>query len=383
VSGAISGRRPEVGDGERAAVGFWRSPLGERIREFLGPFFGLVLVLVIFAGMLAVKDIADRRAASAPAAVEGQPPPVPTLSWSEAARSCEFEGLKAFVRVSNFKTVLTQTVIVAIGALGMTIVIVSAGIDLSAGSIVALTSVVGASLLERTQGTGTVVMLTVLTGAVLGAINGSLIAAFRMLPFIVTLGMMGVARGAAKWVGNNQTVSYPPEAPINRLMNLEELDRILPLPSGVWVAVALAVGLSLLLQRTVFGRHIFAIGSNEATARLCGIRVALNKVAIYALAGMFFGCAGLMQMARLGQGDPSGAVGLELDMIAAVVIGGASLSGGTGSVLGTMVGALVIQVLRNGSTLMAWPTFTQEIIIGAVIVLAVGLDQYRQRRAAR
>jgi ribose transport system permease protein len=350
-----------------AASSRWR-----RLREWLGPFFGLAFVVVIFAVMLALKDVSDQRTAG----TDGPP-----LSWSEAAKASKYEGLQAFLRVSNIKTVLTQTVIVAIGALGMTLVIVSAGIDLSAGSVVALTSVIGASLLERQWGTGSVVLMTVCAGAAVGLVSGGLIAAFRLMPFIVTLGMMGIARGAAKWVGNNQTVSYPPEAPVNQLMQVDEFDHLFPLPWGVWIAIALAVALSVLMQRTVFGRYVFAIGSNEATARLCGIRVPLQKVVIYALAGFFFGCAGLLQMARLTQGDPSGAVGLELDMIAAVVIGGASLSGGTGSVLGTMVGALVIQTLRNGSSMMAWPTFTQEIIIGAVIVLAVGLDQFRQRRA--
>src|SRR4030095_3189797 len=232
----------------------------------------------------------------------------------------------------------------------------------------------------RQWGTGAVVAVTLLSGTALGALNGSLIGFFRLLPFIVTLGMMGAARGAAKWVGNNQTVIYPPESSINQLMLIDHLDHFFPLPWGVWIAIMLAVALGVIMQRTVFGRYVFAIGSNEATARLCGLRVPMAQVFIYPLAGCFFASAGLMQMARLTQGDPSGAIGLELDMIAAVVIGGASLSGGTGSVLGSMIGALVIQTLRNGSSLMAWPTFTQEIIIGAVIVLAVGLDQYRQRK---
>jgi ribose transport system permease protein len=342
-----------------------------RWTRWLGPFFGLAFVTVIFAGMLGLKDVSDQRD-SGPAGAR--------LTWTEAARTCEFEGLRAFLRVSNIKTVLTQTVIVAIGALGMTIIIVSAGIDLSAGSVVALTSVIGATLLERHWGTGAVIVSTLGAGLAIGLLSGSLIALFRLMPFIVTLGMMGVARGVAKWVGNNQTVIYPPEASINQVMLIDDLDHFFPLPWGVWIAVGLALVLGVVMQRTVFGRYVFAIGSNEATARLCGIRVPLQKMVIYALAGFFFGCAGLMQMARLTQGDPSGAIGLELDMIAAVVIGGASLSGGTGSVLGSMVGALVIQTLRNGSSMMAWPTFTQEIIIGAVIVLAVGLDQYRQRK---
>jgi ribose transport system permease protein len=193
--------------------------------------------------------------------------------------------------------------------------------------------------------------------------------------------MMGVARGVAKWVGQNQTVNYPADVPINDLMKMEDLDHLFPLPPGIWVVGGLAVMMAVVMRQTVFGRRVFAIGSNEATARLCGIRVPWQKVLIYSLAGLFFGAAGLMQLTRLTQGDPSGAVGLELDIIAAVVIGGASLNGGTGSILGSMLGAVVIQTLRNGSSQMNWPTFTQEIIIGVVIILAVGLDRLRQRKA--
>jgi ribose transport system permease protein len=155
---------------------------------------------------------------------------------------------------------------------------------------------------------------------------------------------------------------------------------LLPLPPGVWIAIGLAVVISVVMRQTVFGRYVFAIGSNEATARLCGIRVPLQKVLIYALAGLLFGLAGVMQLSRLTQGDPTVAIGLELDMIAAVVIGGASLNGGTGSVLGSMIGALIMAVLRNGSNQMGWQNFTQEIIIGIVIIIAVGLDRLRQGR---
>ena len=158
--------------------------------------------------------------------------------------------------------------------------------------------------------------------------------------------MMRVARGAAKWLADNQTVNAP-ETPVNNIMGLVAPEQLFPLPTGVWIAVALAVVMAVVMRQTVFGRYIFAIGSNEATARLCGIRVQLHKVLIYSLAGLFFGLAGLMQLSRLTQGDPTVAIGLELDIIAAVVIGGASLSGGTGTILGSMIGALIMAVLRT------------------------------------
>ncbi len=287
-----------------------------------------------------------------------------------------------FLSGGNFKIILTQTVIVAIGALGMTLIIVSGGIDLSVGSVVAFTSVLAAKLVLMGLNPAAVVLVTVIAGGLIGSVNGCIIAGFRMMPFIVTLGMMGVVRGAAKWLGNNQTVN-PPRNPLNGLMALSRPQELLPLPVGVWVAAVLAGIMALVLRQTVFGRHIFALGSNEATARLCGIRVPLKKVLIYSLAGTFFGLSGLMQFSRLTQGDPSVAVGLELDIIAAVVIGGASLSGGTGSIVGSMIGALMMAVLRNGSNQMGMPTYMQEIIIGIVIVLAVGLDKWRQSRSAR
>ena len=361
----------------------WRITTPAQLRPILhhlGPFFGLVLVLGLFAALLALKDISDERARTA---TEDKVTGGQTATWSKAARTSPLEGLKAFVSVANTKTVLSQTVIVAIGALGMTMIIISGGIDLSVGSSVALTSVLGATLLVRGWSPMVVVLLTILAGGLVGLFNGAIISTLRMMPFIVTLGMMGMGRGLAKWVAGNQTVNVPPGSPVNNLMKMEDLDHFLPLPQGVWIALFLALAMMVVMRQTVFGRYIFAIGSNEATARLCGIRVPLQKVFIYSLAGLFFGCSGLMQMTRLTQGDPSGAVGLELDIIAAVVIGGASLSGGTGSILGSVIGALIIQVLRNGSSLMNWPTFTQEIIIGAVIILAVGLDKWRQSRQAR
>ncbi len=162
---------------------------------------------------------------------------------------------------------------------------------------------------------------------------------------------------------------------VNQFMAYESPRTFLPLPDGVWLALGLAVVMTVVLRSTVFGRYVFSIGSNEDTARLCGIRVNFNKVMIYGLAGVFFGLAGVMQFSRLTQGDPSVAIGLELQIIAAVVIGGASLSGGAGSIPGSVIGAFMMACLANGSSIKDWPNYMQEIIIGVVIILAVGMDK--------
>lgn len=282
-----------------------------------------------------------------------------------------------FLTGANFKIILTQTVIVAIGTLGMTLIIISGGIDLSVGSVVALASVVIATAQLKGCSPWVAAAVGIATGAVVGLINGLVIGGLRMMPFIVTLGMMGVARGTAKWLSGNQTVSAP-DSWLNNIMQLKNPTQLFPLPMGVWVTLVLAFLMSVVLRNTVFGRYIFALGSNEAAAKLCGIRVQFQKCMIYTVAGFFFGLAGLMQLSRLTQGDPTVAIGLELDIIAAVVIGGASLSGGTGSILGSMIGALTMAVLRNGSNQMGWPTYMQEIIIGVVIIIAVAIDQLRQ-----
>ena len=284
-----------------------------------------------------------------------------------------------FFTGGNAKMILTQTAIVATGALGMTLVIVSGGIDLSAGSVVALSSVVAATLLIQEVPPAGVILLTILAGGFIGAINGTIVAGFRMVPFIVTLGMMGIARGVAKWLAKNQTVN-PSENPLNRIMEPVQPLNLWPLPIGVWITIILAVLMTFVMRYAVFGRHLFAIGSNEDTARLCGVRVRSTKIMIYTIAGFFFGLAGLLQYSRLTQGDPTVAIGLELEIIAAVVIGGASLNGGSGSIMGTMLGALIMGVLKSGSSQMNWPTYMQEIIIGIVIILAVGLDKWRQSK---
>ncbi|MBL9209352.1 MAG: ABC transporter permease [Opitutaceae bacterium] len=316
-------------------------PLTKLLRQ-AGPFLGLIVVIALF---------------------------------SIPAETREF-----FLTYHNFKTIFTQTVIVAIGALGMTMIIVSGGIDLSVGSSIAFTSVVGALLIQKGWGPVPALLAMIASGGLIGLLNGAAIAALRLVPFIITLGTLGVMRGSAKWLGDNQTVNYE-GSPINTWMTTADPFSY-ALPAGVWVTLGLAIATSILLRYTVFGRHVFALGSNEATARLCGIPTTRLKIAIYALAGCFFGLAGVFQLSRLRQGDPTVAVGLELDIIASVIIGGASLSGGVGTILGSMIGALIMAVLRNGSQQMGWPTYFQEIIIGLVIIVAVFVDRLRQGRQA-
>lgn len=284
----------------------------------------------------------------------------------------------------NLETIARQTTIVGMAALGMTLVIISGGIDLSVGSIVALSTVVIAWLLQYGgAGPVTAALGGVAAAAFFGLMNGLLITQLRVVPFIVTLGMMLVVRGTAKGIGREQKIDVDPA----RLKWLEELlasvgreQGWMLVPAGVWLLLILAVAMAAVLRYTRLGRHTFAIGSNEQTARLCGVAVERVKVLVFTLGGAFAGLAGLMQFSRLTVGDPTVAVGLELDVIAAVVIGGGSLSGGEGSILGTLVGALIMTVIASGCTQMGLPNWVQQIITGAIIVLAVALDRLRHRR---
>jgi ribose transport system permease protein len=288
---------------------------------------------------------------------------------------------KSFPTVSNIETLARQSTIVALLSLGMTYVIVSAGIDLSVGSTAAFSGVIIAWLLQRHYSPGLALLGGVAAGAVAGLLNGTLITLLKVGPFIVTLGTMLIIRGVATGVAHEETIN-PPDSWLNNLLAaLGPHERWKLLPAGVWVTLVLAVIAALALRYTRFGRHVIAVGSNEHAARLCGVPVEKVTLLVYVISGAFAGVAGLMLFSRLTVGDPTVANGMELDAIAAVVIGGASLTGGEGSILGTILGALIMATLRAGASQQGLENWVQQIVTGAIIVLAVALDRFRKRKS--
>jgi ribose/xylose/arabinose/galactoside ABC-type transport system permease subunit len=291
-------------------------------------------------------------------------------------------GPDNFSSPRNLETIARQSTIVGTAAMGMTMVIILGGIDLSAGSTIALSTVTIALLL----GAGLNPLLAALGGMVAGALcgllNGLIITRLRVVPFIVTLGTLLGVRGIAKGLAHEQKVDAPISWLNELLAALAPNQRWLLVSRGVWIMLLMALGVAALLRYTRLGRHTYAIGSNEQTARLCGVGVERVKVLIYTLSGALAGLAGLMQFSRLTVGDPTVAGGAELDVIAAVVIGGGSLAGGEGTVLGTLIGAVIITVIRSGCSQMGLANWIQEIVTGAIIVTAVALDRLRHRRTA-
>ena len=406
----------------------------------LGPFLALIAVVVVFGVADSLQD-----------------------------------GGGTFLTVRNLQALSVQTAPVAVAALGMTVIIIAGGIDLSAGTAMALCATVLAwslkedaallmragdnvqaatarvsdgetrlAALERQLGTtrrqlagsgmpaarrerletksatleaeqaelqtvlpewrkqretvealskqwtpwtpAVAVVLAVLTGCGCGLLNGAIVSALRVVPFIVTLGTMTFYLGVAKMLAEETTVrpDRATQVPgwLSDFLSIRSHALVAGFPPGVWLAIGLSIVLALVLRYTVFSRHVFAVGSNEATARLCGIGVGRTKVAVYAVGGLFVGIAGLYQFARLSVGEPTAGIGLELRVIAAVVIGGGSLSGGRGSVPGTLAGAAVMAVIASGCTQLGLRNPVQDIVLGVIIVAAVTLDQIRQRRLA-
>jgi ribose/xylose/arabinose/galactoside ABC-type transport system permease subunit len=284
-----------------------------------------------------------------------------------------------FLSPANLELMARQTAIVGVAALGMTMVIVAGGIDLSVGSVIALSTVVVAVFLREGSWPLLAACGAVAAGALCGLMNGVLVTGLRVVPFIITLGTMLLVRGAAKGLADERRL----EAPITWLNGLLRTVRDgsgILLPWGIWVGIVLAVLVAVTLTYTRFGRHLFAIGSNERTARLCGVRVERSKIAVYTIAGAFAGLAGVMEFSRLSVGDPTVAIGAELSVIAAVIIGGGSLSGGKGTVVGTIAGAGIMTVIQIGCSQHGLPNWVQEIVTGTIIVFAVALDRLRSKR---
>jgi ribose transport system permease protein len=286
-----------------------------------------------------------------------------------------------FLTAANLEIIALQTAVVATAASGMTLVIISGGIDLSVGSIIALVTVAVALFVRAGTGPFLAAAGGVAVGAACGLFNGLVITRLQIVPFIVTLGSLGILRGLAKGLANEQMVFTTGAGWLVRLLTmLGEGQRWQLFPPGVWIMLIVAVLVAGLLRYTQLGRHIFAVGSNEQTARLCGVQVERVKLTVYVVGAALAGLAGVLQFSYLNVGDPTTAIGYELNVIAAVVIGGGSLNGGQGSILGSLVGALIMTVIGNGCTKIDLPNWVQEIVTGAIIIVAVALDRFRRRR---
>jgi ribose transport system permease protein len=332
----------------------------------LGPFVGLGLVIVIFS----------------------------LLTWWNGT-------LEDFLVLGNFKLIVTHATIIAAAGLGMTIIMITGGIDLSVGYVISLVTVMMMLAFrgmvhwqpvspEMALGlAGLAALLAGLsTGTICGLCNGLVITKLRIVPFVATLAMLGIARGVGIYFTEGSRLSFPSGTSAEPWMKaLGAIDPATISPSwswmifapSVWTVVLLAIVVALVLRYTVLGRHCFAIGSSEATARLCGVRVERTKIILYSLAGLLTGWAGVLQFCRSNAGSHDVAAGMELSVIAAVVIGGGSLNGGEGTVLGTVIGALIITILENGCSRLNLQPDVRYVIIAGIILGVAALNSWRSR----
>lgn len=300
-------------------------------------------------------------------------------------------GNPAFLTVGNGMTVLLQTAVIGLLGIGMTMVIITGGIDLSVGSVLALAGTVTGMLVKAGVPVLPAMALGVVVGGICGLINGFVITKMKITPFVATLGMMLIARGAALQLTGAAPISQLGEAfgilgngSLFRVIGegANGLPRVIfpgiPFPALLLLVIALAA--AYMLHRRPLGRHIYATGSNEEASRLSGVKVDRTKILAYAMSGALAGLSGIVLMSRLVTAQPNEGLMYELDAIAAAVIGGASLMGGVGTISGTMIGAFIIGVLRNGLNMTGVSAFIQQIIIGFVVILAVYIDQIRSRR---
>lgn len=280
-----------------------------------------------------------------------------------------------FLTVSNLLNVAQQATIIAIIAVGMTFVIITGGIDLSVGSVLAFAGVVMANALQSGVTLPLALLIGLGVGLACGVINGLLITVGRLPPFIATLGMMSVARGAALMFTEGRPISGFSEG-----FRSIATGEILRIPAPVVIMIVVYLIAHFVLKRTKLGRYTYAIGGNEEAALLSGINVRLNKTLVYGIAGLLSGLAAILLTARLNSAQPIAGMNYELDAIAATVIGGTSLLGGEGTVSGTLIGALIMAVLRNGLNLLSVSSFFQQVVIGSVIIFAVLIDMALKRR---
>ena len=288
------------------------------------------------------------------------------------------DGTSNFITANNNMNILRQVAINLVLACGMTFVILTAGIDLSVGSILAVAAVLGMHMSMSESMAWLAIPVFVVSGLACGLINGTMVAYFNINPFVVTLGTMTALRGAAYLLANGTTV-------LNRdIPSFEWLGNgdFLAVPWLIWVAAVVSIVSWFILRKTILGLHIYAVGGNPTAARLTGIKVSTVLLFVYAINGFYSGIAGAMSSSRLYAANGNWGVGYELDAIAAVVLGGTSLSGGIGSIWGTVIGALIIGVMNNGLTILGLSSFWQYVAKGVVIVLAVLLDKWRQQHNA-
>lgn len=282
-----------------------------------------------------------------------------------------------FLTNTNLSSVVRQTAVINIMALGMTLIIVSGGIDLSVGAILAMGGLLGTMTMEKGYSIPLGVLAGILAGCFWGFSNGFLTTRLKINPFIVTLGTLGIIRGLTLIISNGLPVHQIPK----EFSFLGE-GNVLGVPFVLWILLACALIVHAVMEHTKLGRYAFAIGSNPDAAFYAGIPVAFHTTAVYAIGGALTGLAGMIEASRLMTGQPTAGQGYELQAIAAVVIGGGSLRGGEGSVIGTLVGAFIMGLLSNGSDLLGISPYLQQAIIGAVIILAVSFDELRKRKTA-
>ncbi len=287
-----------------------------------------------------------------------------------------------FFTFSNVVGILIATAVNGLLAIGVTFIIISGGIDLSVGTVMTLCSVTCAVIIKNWGLPIPVgVIGGILTGGLAGFVNGIMISKLKLPPFISTLGMLNIARGLSLVITDLSPIYFPLETGFSNITMGSVLGTVIPgfaIPNGVLIMFSCAVIASLILTKTVIGRYCYALGSNEEAARLSGVNVVFWKTAIYALSGLFVGIAGVVIAARLNSAQPALGQGYELDAIAAAVIGGISMSGGEGSVVGTIIGAFIISTLTNGLRIMSVPQEWQIVVTGLIIISAVYLDILRR-----